>query len=376
MKKVPQGVIEDGIVELKSGRFQVDLREKGYKRVRKSFPTKKMAQNWKALTVKAMEDGTYRSAAELKAEAELEAQGLAGVMTLRTATQKYLDDVTSKKTKKSIEFETSVMKMLRTMPFINLPMHEITPSHIEDFSRYLSDTRNNVQASVNRKLTVIVHLFNKATKWHIKELENKANPATGIKQSLGVRGGRRSRKFRGDEEEILMTALKQMSAGSNPCDPYIEPIFILAVETGMRRREILENVWTNVTFGERPMIHIHEEIAKSRAERDCPLSPRAVAALKTLRKLSGGKGFLADIELEGFKSAWQRVQAAAKKEGLTNFQFRDSRHIALTRLSKIYPRAQDLARISGHEKLDTLLIYYEDDIEEQCDIMKTYYDSK
>jgi len=352
-----------GIKQLDSGQWQADIRKVGFPRVRRNFRTKTLATTWKTKTLAAMESGTYKTNAEVKAE---EARA-SGIMTLRESTQKYLDEVTALKTPKSIEFETGTMNMLRTMSFIDLPLPEITKSHIQDFYRYLRVERKNIISSANRKLTPIIHMFNKAKSWHIPEIENKSNPAEGIKESLGPGGGRRKRTFRGDEEAIFIDALGRCE------NQYIKPIFILARETGMRRREILENLWLNVYIGNMSYIHIHAEIAKTRVARDCPLSPMAVEAIETLRTLSGGKGNLVPITTRAFIEAWKKTQKRAAKAGVTNFQFRDLRHVALTRLSKIYPRAQDLARISGHDKLDTLLTYYEDDIETQCEIMRNHY---
>jgi len=352
-----------GIKQLTNGSWQADIRKAGFHRIRRNFRTKTLATRWKTKTLAEMENGTYKTNAEVKAEKTRVSE----IMTLREGTQKYLDEVTALKTPKSIEFETSTMNMLRTMSFIDLPLHEITTSHIQDFYNYLRIERKNKISSANRKLTPIIHMFNKAKGWHIPELKSKVNPAEGVKQKLGPGGGRRKRTFRGDEEKAMLDALECCE------NPYIKPIYVLAVETGMRRREILENLWVNVYQTETPYIHIHKEIAKTGVARDCPLSPRAIEAIEELKKLTGGKGMLAPIKVEGFKSAWQRVQKRAKENGVVNFQFRDLRHVALTRLSKIYPRAQDLARISGHDKLDTLLTYYEDDIDVQCAIMRDYY---
>lgn len=47
--------------------------------------------------------------------------------------------------------------------------------------------------------------------------------------------------------------------------------------------------------------------------------------------------------------------------------------MAITMLSRIYPRCQDLARLTGHERLDTLLRYYEDGPKERRIQMDAYY---
>ncbi|MBN4073428.1 tyrosine-type recombinase/integrase [Mariprofundus ferrooxydans] len=348
-----------GIKKLSSGQWQADLRKAGFPRLRRNFRTKAIAESWKAQTLAAMNAGAYISEAEQRAQQVQEDARL----TLRELSQRYLDEVSVHKTPRSIELETSVMRMLSGMDFIDFPADKITQAHIEKFYQYMRITRKNKATSANRKLTTVIHMFNKGAVW-LHELKGRTNPALGIKEGLGAGGGRRRRTFRGSEENDFLHALKGCQ------NPYIAQIFILARETGMRRREILENLWVNVYLGDMPYIHIHAEIAKTRVPRDCPLTPAAVDAIATLKELSGGRGALIPITEKAFIEAWKKTQ---KRSGVVNFQFRDLRHVALTRLSKIYPRAQDLARISGHDKLDTLLIYYEGTIQDQCVQMQEFY---
>jgi len=351
-----------GIKQLANGRWQADIRRTGFPRVRRNFRTKGMAEAWKTKTVAAMDAGTYVTAAQIEAE---EAEAMVEdtrVLTLRQAVNRYLDEVTSVKEggAKTAETESTALNQLLTMPYGDAKLTTITTSHIADFVSLL-ESWGNVSSTINRKLTTINHLFVKAKKWHMPEL---TNPVTGNKQSLGAGGRRRSRKFEGKEEEALMTAL-------DAClNPYIKHIVIFALETGMRRREILESRNVHVTLGKRPFIHLPAPITKSRIARNVPLSPAAVNIIKEVRKLAGDEDLIFPVTVKAFEEAWKKT---IKRAGLVDFEFRDTRHIALTRLSKIYPRAQDLARISGHEKLDTLLTYYEESIEEQCDIMTAYF---
>jgi len=363
--------IPSGVKQLTGGSWQADVRKSGFPRVRKSFRTMTLASTWRNKVIAAMSDGTYQTDAEVEAEAKEALAANARIPTLRQATVRYLEEITSKKRggAKTVETETTAFNQILTMPFADNPMTTITTSHIADFVLFL-EKRKNAPSTVNRKLTTISHLFVKAKKWHMPEL---INPVTGNKQGLGAGGRRRSRKFEGGEEEALINAF------DGCLNPYIKLIVLFALETGMRRREILESRRINLTKGNRQFLHLPAPITKSDLKRDVPLSPAAMSIIEKAGDMDDNsyvdrdlskKGFIFPITIKAFEEAWKKT---VKRAGLIDFEFRDTRHVALTRLSKIYPRAQDLARISGHEQLDTLLTYYEESIEEQCDMMNAFY---
>ena len=199
------------------------------------------------------------------------------------------------------------------------------------------------------------------TRW---KLETVKNPVIGTK--LKVPNGRRSRTFNSKELSAIRDALTKCQS------PYIGWAFELALETACRRREILENEWSNINL-EEGHLFVPAPIAKTRKDRYVPLTNTATDILRSMLEHKQSQDHksndLFPLTEKSFEEAWKKT---VKRSGIKNIQFRDTRHIALTSLSKIYPRAQDLARISGHDKLDTLLIYYEEDIHEQVNIMRSH----
>ena len=55
-------------------------------------------------------------------------------------------------------------------------------------------------------------------------------------------------------------------------------------------------------------------------------------------------------------------RAAVKRAGLSDLHFHDARHTSLTRLARVFAEkglsVLDLARMSGHKDLKTLLVYF------------------
>jgi len=195
---------------------------------------------------------------------------------------------------------------------------------------------------------------------------------TSLQPLIVPQEGVRSRKFEEGEYDKLMTAL-------DAClNKYIKQVVLFAIETGLRRRELLELKREYVHIEDK-YIYIVSETAKTRTERYVPLSPKAIEILSETDKLSGGETeMIFPITTTALSEAWKKT---VKRCGLNltksprgdGFEFRDLRHVAITKLSRIYPRMQDLAKISGHSKLETLLIYYEEDIFDQVNQMDKYY---
>lgn len=100
-------------------------------------------------------------------------------------------------------------------------------------------------------------------------------------------GGRKTRRLESGEEARLLTALEDHIAEGEREDgkkyrrgtknPYMRPLVLLALETAMRRGELLGLKWANVDLRRR-VAHLPD--TKNGDERDVPLSSRAVAVLE------------------------------------------------------------------------------------------------
>jgi integrase len=112
---------------------------------------------------------------------------------------------------------------------------EITTWQIEKWKAEHGMTLN--LATVNRRLTVIKHMFKKAVEWD----PTKANPATAVKRFTIT--SERTRFLSGGEiQRLLQECEKQVTS------PWLLPLVTLAVNTGMRQGELLAMKWENVDF--------------------------------------------------------------------------------------------------------------------------------
>jgi integrase len=128
-------------------------------------------------------------------------------------------------------------------------------------------------------------------------------------------------------------------------------MFDFAIETGMRGGEICamgkDQVFEN---------HVHipgKQVGAQKSEkRDVPLSKAAKAILKRVKALELDPVFGLT---RSQKDTWFRE--ALKKAAIKDLVFHDSRHEAITRLSKKLD-VLALARMVGHRDIRNLMIYY------------------
>lgn len=147
----------------------------------------------------------------------------------------------------------------------------------------------------------------------------------------------------------------EISAGSNLTKTTARAFhaFRFAIEAGMRAGEIIGLTWDRIDL-DRRVVRLNE--TKNGTARDVPLSSEAVRLIKALPASDPVFG-LNSAQLDAL---WRKLRDRAHVEGLT---FHDSRHAAITRLSKKLD-VLALARMVGHRNLKQLQTYYNESAEE------------
>jgi len=376
MASIQKKVNKDGSIS-----YLVQIRRKGFKAYNKRTRTKAAALKHGREVELAMENGTWDEFAQ-----EEQKKGHA---TLKHFIPLYLRDVAPNKAggKKTLDYETSVLNQVLKHKIANMDIYKIKKGHII----YLRDVwfkEDNQANTIIRKLTVLQTLFNEIRdRWHHSSLQN---PVIGAKPPMAAGTDVREVNLSPEQINDLKEAYRACKS------PYMAWTFELALETGARRRELLENIWGNIDLEGRTMF-IPTELDKNRIPRKIPLTPRAMEILTEMAEVLDKKALyltprqslsrcsekdrafaknqrqskkLIPIEANAFRLSSGR---AIKRSGVEGFWFRDTRHIALTMLANIYPKCQSLAKISGHQKLDTLLRYYDETNEERLAQMDVYF---
>jgi len=189
------------------------------------------------------------------------------------------------------------------------------------------------KASVNRELAFMKSMFNMAVEWgRLKE-----NPCRGVKL------------LRGEEKRLRILNAGEISGLISAAAAYLKPIIVGAIETGMRRGELLSLRWKHVDFASG---FIRVEHAKNGEARNVPMSFHLAQTLRPLRQGRGQDDFVF-VREDGrhvicLKEAFK---AACGRAGIEDFRFHDLRHVAASLLAGGGCDIITLQHILGHKSL-------------------------
>jgi integrase len=311
--------------QLKTNRWQVQIRRYGVKPVTKTFPTRDEAKIWARLIESEIDRGIYVS----RYEAEH--------ITFSQLIHRYQKEVTP--LKKSASREISRLKCLDIF-FGEVALARINSEMVARF-RDERLSLNLSGATVIKDLNTLSHIIDTAIKeWG---LYISQNPAKNIRKPRV--NNSRSRRLSYEEEIILLAKCREHSL-------MMESVVIFAIETAMRLGEIINLKWNDINI-----VHciavIHE--TKNGEMRKVPLSNTSINALKSLTKrLGSDKVFWKWKSVSSFQSSWQRI---VLKSGIKNFRFHDLRHEATSRLFEMNLNMIEVSTITGHKTLQMLKRY-------------------
>jgi integrase len=131
------------------------------------------------------------------------------------------------------------------------------------------------------------------------------NPIRSVRKPTGARA--RDRRLRSSELEALLKAAEAPGTSKG-----LREIITLAIETSMRRGELLALDWARIDLRRRIA---HLETSKNGESRTVALSTTAVKALEALTPKAGGPVFAWKTP-DGFKKIWERCVARARRDHL------------------------------------------------------------
>jgi len=196
----------------------------------------------------------------------------------------------------------------------DMSIHDITPQHLTIWRN-----KRLKQVGANTVLREIA-LYSSVFSYAVKELFLlEANPWMGIKKPAKPKA--RNRRIRDEEIQLILEGLNYRE-GQTPTLPehYVAWAFLFALETAMRRGEIL-----GITMSEIYDRHVHLPKTKNGDARNVPLTKKALALLDLINH--GGDKLIPQSE-NAFRLMWERRK---EKVGLADIHFHDTRHEAITR---------------------------------------------
>jgi integrase len=264
------------------------------------------------------------------------------IPTLNEFAEEYLKYVRDVVKKRSWSRDVFSLKYLKAF-FGDRKLSEITPKDVDDYKE--SRLSEVAPATVNRELSVLRHLFNIAKRWKKFFSENPVSESGLISIN-----NQKERILTYEEEEKLL-------ASSNSS---LRAILICALNTGMRKSEILTLKWSNVDL-ENNVITLEHTNTKSKKTRRIPLNSK-LRKLLLEQKLKGGGSKYVFLSEDGtpYKredSLNQAFNGALRRAGIKGFRFHDLRHTAATRMIEYGASIVAVSRILGHADLKTTMRY-------------------
>jgi integrase len=141
---------------------------------------------------------------------------------------------------------------------------------------------------------------------------------------------------------------------------YLRPVVLVALNTGLRRGEILQLEWKDVDLDSK-WVTVSGAIAKNGQTRRLPLNAEAAAILQAWRQFRSRRASAARVfpgsdgdGLQRIDKAWRSLIEIA---GIENFRFHDLRHHFASRLVRSGIDLNTVRELLGHADISMVLRY-------------------
>jgi integrase len=313
-----------------NGHWQARVR-KANQTLTKTFFNKADAEKWAKQVEVELDKGSFVNLA------------LAERTTFKEAIERYIMEVLP--TMRGGSADLIRLKALARRPIAKLNMVALSPQRLAQFRD--ERLKEVAPATVIRELAYVSSIINHARReWGI----NINNPVLMIKKPVGPQG--RSRVLDDVETARLINALKPTGRKSI----WMQPLVLLALETAMRRGELLGLRWDHIDMLRRTA---YLELTKNGESRIVPLSTKAIEVLQRMPRNIDGRVF--PINHAAVSANFDRARKQAEIEGI---RFHDLRRTAITILAHKLPNLVELSAVSGHKSLSMLKRYYHPNAEE------------
>ncbi len=219
----------------------------------------------------------------------------------------------------------------------DISIEKITPDKIEKFKAKMTEKYSN--AYVNRYLACLKTIFNLG----IKNKLTMYNPMGSVK--MLKEDNCKIRYLTADEEACLFEHLPE----------HLKPIVICALQTGLRKSNILNLRWelVDLEFG---FIEILAQQNKGHKIIKIPISTKLAEVFNAMPKISEYV-FANPATGMPYKDITDGFTNACKKAGIKDFRFHDLRHTVATRLVSKGIDIRTVQEIMAHSSIVTTQRY-------------------
>lgn len=199
--------------------------------------------------------------------------------------------------------------------------------------------RFRADASVNREMSCLQHLFTKAVEWEL------------IEQSPFARG--RSLKLKENNKRLRFLTEGEIQTLLDACPKHLQWIVECGIMTGMRKSEILNLKWDDIRSG-----FIYLQKTKTNEARQIPVSDDLEAMFKEIRK---DRHLTSEFVFTHYGKRVRDIdygfRGAVKRAGIVDFKFHDLRHSFASQILLRGGSLKDIQELLGHKSMEMTLRY-------------------
>ena len=301
--------------------WTAQVRMSGWQSFTKTFDTKSSAQEWIKHTEHALKSNVLP---------DYSVQS----MTLYDLLDRYAEKVSSNL--KGSEIEIYKLRLIQRYPVSKNKLSYLTKKHFENYrDERLKEVKSG---TVHAEIMLLKRVYKIAIEqWGYGIIKNPLS-------SIILPPPHTPRKRRLTQREQIDVYFAAKSQRNN----YICSVIEFAIETGMRRSEILKLKWHDINL-ETGFASLYD--TKNGEDRKVPLTKRCI---EVLNQLPRSHEHVFPISATCLHQAWQR---AVRKAGVRDLRFHDLRHEAVSRFFEMGMSVPEVALISGHKDLTQLFRY-------------------
>lgn len=227
--------------------------------------------------------------------------------------------------------------------FGDVPLRRFDTRIVETFQSERIKQNKNKPATVNRLVATLKHMFTKAEEW---EMVEEAVLKKVRKAKLLPENNRRLRYLAEEEAERLLQS----------CEPHLRPVVQVALNTGMRKQEILQLEWEKNIDLKNGFILLSD--TKNGERREIPINDAVRSALeKQVRRLDVPWVFYNPETGGKWCDLKRSFYAALRRTGIKDFRFHDLRHTFASHLVMAGVDITTVKELLGHKTLSMTLRY-------------------
>ena len=308
-------------IRKRNGLWQIQVRSKHTGSTSKSFHRKTDAERWATAQEALMQSGQWQ-------------EKMPSHFTIGSMLKRYLETVTPTKRGKAQETRR-LHRLLREARLMSINLDQAKPCIFADFrDRRIHDGVRACQYD----LVLMRHAWNIARVewgWPLPD-----NPVSLIRMPKNKPP--RERRLKDGEFERLKVAAEKSRSW------YLWPVVVLAIETAMRRGEILGLRWEHIDLDKKTAFL---PMTKNGSSRWVPLNDEGAAKLTKAPKETDRPFPVTDV---AFRQAWDRLRTRAN---ITDLTFHDLRHEAISRMFDSGMKIHEVMAVSGHKTASQLFRY-------------------